>query len=132
MGAFRVEITPQPAVAGVQSVLDTTSSERLAKVSERLAKAEMRSADGLVTAVLTLGRQLPNILVALLTPAALVALTMGLWRVSADLAWAGAFPITGGFFSHWQVWIGLSVALKMLSSTLLAWDHRTRKISAEN
>jgi hypothetical protein len=125
MGAFRVEITPQPAVAGVQSVLDTTSSERLAKVETRLA-------GGLVIAVLTLGRQLPNILVALLTPAALVALTMGLWRVSADLAWAGAFPITGGFFSHWQVWIGLSVALKMLSSTLLAWDHRTRKISAEN
>jgi len=80
----------------------------------------------------SLGRQLPDILVALLTPAALVALAMGLWRVSADLDWASAFPITAGFFSHWQVWIALSVALKILSSSLLAWDGRTRKTSEEN
>ena len=81
---------------------------------------------------LALGRQLPSILVALLTPAALVALVMGLWRVCADLDWAGAFPITTGFFSHWQVWIALSIALKMLSSSLLAWESRTHKIPEEN
>ena len=110
MGAFTVETTPRPAVAGVKPVVPRA----------------------LVTSTLALARQLPNILVALLTPAALVALAMGLWRVSADLDWAGAFPITTGFFSHWQVWIGLSAALKMLSSALLAWDARTRKISEQN
>jgi hypothetical protein len=68
----------------------------------------------------------------LLTPAALVAFVMGLWRVSVDLDWASAFPIASGFFSHWQVWIALSIALKILSSSLLAWDGRTRKISEEN
>jgi hypothetical protein len=67
-----------------------------------------------------------------LTPSALVALAMGLWRVSADLDWASAFPIASGFFSHWQVWIALSVALKIVSSALLAWDDRTRKITEEN
>jgi hypothetical protein len=123
MGAFRVQITPRPAVAGVQSVLDTTSSQ---------GPAKLEMASGLATTTLALGRQLPNILVALLTPAALVALAMGLWRVSADLDWAGAFPIPGGFFSHWQVWIALSVGLKMLSSALLAWDSRTPKIPEEN
>jgi hypothetical protein len=92
----------------------------------------MRLANALATPTLALGRQLPNIVVALLTPAALVALAMGLWRVGADLNWAGAFPITGGFFSHWQVWIALSIGLKMLSSALLAWDARTRKISEQN
>jgi len=79
-----------------------------------------------------LGRQLPSILVALLTPASLVVLAMGLWRVCADLDWAGAFPITSGLFSHWQVWIALSIGLKILSSSLLAWDSRIHKISEEN
>jgi len=116
MGAFRVAITPRPAVAAVQPV----------------SKLEMWSAGRFTAIALELGRQLPNIFVALLTPAALVALAMGLWRVSEDLDWAGAFPITSGFFSHWQVWIALSVALKILSSGLLAWDGRTRKISEQN
>ncbi len=125
MGAFRVEITPRPAVADVRSVLSRASSERAANLR---ALFEGR----LAASALTLGRQLPNIFVALLTPAALVALAMGLWRVSADLDWAGAFPISSGFFSHWQVWIALAAGLKMLSSSLLAWDLRTRKISEEN
>jgi hypothetical protein len=125
MGAFTVETTPRPVVAGVQPLVPSTASQSAAKL-------EMRLAGALATPTLALARQLPNILVALLTPAALVALAMGLWRVSTDLDWAGAFPIATGFFSHWQVWIGLSVALRMLSSALLAWDARTRKISEQN
>lgn len=125
MGAFRVEMTPRPAVAGVHSGAGRTSSDGAAKLETRFAGA-------VAPRIVALGQQLPNILVALLTPAALVALAMGLWRVGADLDWAGVFPIAGGFFSHWQVWIGLSVALKMLSSALLAWDARARKISEEN
>ena len=77
-------------------------------------------------------RQLANVLVALLTPAAVLALVMGLWRVGTDLGWADAFLITGGFFSHWQVWIALSIGLKMLSSTLIAWGSRSSKFSEEN
>lgn len=77
-------------------------------------------------------RQLANVLVALLTPAALVALVLGIWRVCTDLGWAGAFLISGGFFSHWQVWIALSIGLKMLSSTLIAWGSRVAKFSEEN
>ena len=77
-------------------------------------------------------QQLPNILVALLTPAAGVALVLGLWRVSADVGWTDAFVISGGFFSHWQVWIALSIALKLLSSTLLAWAGRFSKIPTED
>jgi hypothetical protein len=92
----------------------------------------MRLPGALTAPTLALGRQLPNIVVALLTPSALAALAMGLWRVSADLDWAGAFPITAGFFSHWQVWIALSIALKILSSGLLAWESRTHKIPEEN
>jgi hypothetical protein len=129
MGAFRVEITPQPAVAGVQSVVGATSSKRAGKSQVRLAGS---LATALPANIVSLVGQWPDILVALLTPAALVALAMGLWRVGTDLDWASAFPIASGFFSHWQVWIALSIALKILSSGLLAWDGRTRKISEEN
>jgi hypothetical protein len=125
MGAFRIEIAQRPAVAGVQA-----PSGRLNSAST--GKPEIRLAIDVLTKALTLGRQLPSILVALLTPAALVALAMGLWRVGADLEWAGAFPIAAGFFSHWQVWIALSIALKMVSSSLLAWESRSRKIPDEN
>jgi hypothetical protein len=115
MGAFRVEVTSRPAVVDVQSVLKTPA------VAGYFA--------GYFENTLRLFQQLPSILVALLTPASLAVLAMGLWRVSTDLDWAGAFPITSGFFSHWQVWIASSIALKMLSSSLLAWDRRTRKVS---
>jgi hypothetical protein len=75
---------------------------------------------------------LANILVALLTPSAVVALVMALWRICADLGWAGAFLIADGFFSHWQVWFALSIGLKAISATLIAWDARTGKFSEEN
>ena len=125
MGAFRIDMTQRPAVAGVQSTLSATNSAASSKL-------EVRFAANLFAEALMLGRQLPKILVALLTPAALVALAMGLWRLGTDLDWAGAFPISAGIFSHWQVWIALSIALKMLSSSLLAWETRSRKLPDEN
>jgi hypothetical protein len=112
--------------------VDTRRVAAAAIPSKGAPKLELHLANALATPALALHRQLPNIVVALLTPAALVALAMGLWRLSADLDWAGAFPIALGFFSHWQVWIALSIGLKMLSAALLAWDGRTRKISEEN
>jgi hypothetical protein len=129
MAPFKVELTPQPAVARARSGGAATTSETTLK-----SQFWFESATALVTpgyGVKTVG-QLANILVALLTPAAVVAFVMGMWRVCADLGWAGAFLISGGFFSHWQVWIALSIGLKMLSSTLIAWGSRTSKFSEEN
>ncbi len=124
MGAFRVGINERPAA--------TIESAAVRRISEGAAKLSPRLPSELAATLLTLGRQLPNILVALLTPASLVAFVMGLWRISIDLDWASEFPIAAGFFSHWQVWIALAIGLKMLSSSLLAWERRTRKIPEEN
>ena len=55
---------------------------------------------------------------ALLTPAALMATALGLWRVAADLNWTGAFAISSGFFSHWQVWIAGGGLLQLASHLL--------------
>jgi hypothetical protein len=124
MGAFRLGITERTAGS-----IDNVGVKR---IFGGVGQLHLRFPGDLAPSLLTLGRQLPNILVALLTPAAMVAFVMGLWRVSMDLDWAGAFPIASGFFSHWQVWIALAIGLKMLSSSLLAWERRTHKIPEEN
>jgi hypothetical protein len=64
--------------------------------------------------------QAADVLVALVTPSAVVASVMGLWRLTADLGWTESFPISAGFFSHWLVWIALAIGLKFGASTLAA------------
>ena len=64
--------------------------------------------------------QAADVLVALVTPSALVASVMGLWRLTADLGWTESFPISAGFFSHWIVWIALAIGLKFGASALAA------------
>jgi hypothetical protein len=129
MAPLKVEFTPQHAGDQAGSVITATTSASTMKLQVWFEHAVSPLAR--TFGIQTLG-QLANVLVALLTPAAVVALVMGIWRVSADLGWAGAFLIAGGFFSHWQVWIALSISLKMLSSTLIAWGSRTSKFSEEN
>jgi hypothetical protein len=73
-----------------------------------------------------------NVLPALLSPAAVVALVLGLWRVSADLGWTEEFLIANGFFSHWQVWIALAIVLQVAAASLAAKINSHAKISEEN
>lgn len=124
MAGFKIELAPQPAAAAPSGLVTNTSEHTL--------KSQFRFAALLAPVGIIFSRQLANTLIALLTPAAVVAFVLGLWRVCADLGWAGAFLIADGFFSHWQVWIALSIALKMLSSTLIAWGSRSGKFSEEN
>jgi hypothetical protein len=57
-------------------------------------------------------------LASLLTPAAVTACVLALWRLSADFKATGAFPITSGLFSHWQVWLAGAAALQIASILL--------------
>ncbi|SRR5579871_137011 len=59
-------------------------------------------------------------LAALLTPAAVMAFVLAFWRLAADLKATGAFPISEGLFSHWQVWL---VAAAMLQSCALGLNR---------
>jgi hypothetical protein len=47
---------------------------------------------------------------ALVTPISLMAYALGFWRLASDMGMAGAF-VFDGLFSHWQIWIGLALAL---------------------
>lgn len=55
---------------------------------------------------------------SLLTPAALMACMLGLWRLTADLNATGQFPISSGIFSHWQVWLALAGSLQFFATVL--------------
>lgn len=53
---------------------------------------------------------------SLLAPSALMAFTIGIWSLAANLHWAGDFFVSSGLFSHWEPW--LSAAALMI---LFAW-----------
>ncbi len=55
---------------------------------------------------------------ALLTPFSVLAFALGGWRLAEDLQWASRFVIPSGPFSHWQVWITLSVFLQTTAALL--------------
>ena len=57
-------------------------------------------------------------LAALLTPAAVMAIVLAFWRLSADLRATGEFPISVGLFSHWQVWLAGAAILEFLAIIL--------------
>ena len=55
---------------------------------------------------------------ALLTPIAVMAIVLAMWRLSADLRAAVLFPISAGIFSHWQVWLTGAAILEFLAMIL--------------
>jgi hypothetical protein len=55
---------------------------------------------------------------ALVTPATLLAFLLAFWRMSADLGFTSAFPITTGLLSHWQVWLGIALCAQFVTTTL--------------
>ncbi len=50
---------------------------------------------------------------ALLWPAVLMAYSLTLWALAAQVRLAGDFAIPGGIFSHWQVWAAAAVFLHL-------------------
>lgn len=63
---------------------------------------------------------------ALLTPAAVMAGILGVWRICADIGLTGPFAITSGLFSHWQVWLGVAAVLQVLSLALGRYGLKRR------
>jgi hypothetical protein len=54
--------------------------------------------------------------VAVFLPAfAFMEAALGVWRLGADLGWAGAFFINRGLLSHWQVWFALAAFTQVSS-----------------
>jgi hypothetical protein len=63
-------------------------------------------------------RRIALAIAALLTPAALTACALALWRLAADVHMAGPFAISYGLFSHWQVWFALAIVIQLIAILL--------------
>jgi hypothetical protein len=57
-------------------------------------------------------------LAALLDPAAVMALALGLWGIAAELKWVGNFAIPSGFFSYWETWMAAAAGLEFCAVAL--------------
>lgn len=49
-----------------------------------------------------------SVVASFLTPFAVMETALGLWRLGADLGWAGPFFVENGVLSRWQVWFALA------------------------
>jgi len=47
-----------------------------------------------------------------LTPGAVMAAALGIWRLAEDPHWASDFAIRNGILSHWQVWFAFAAILQ--------------------
>ena len=65
----------------------------------------------------------------LLTPAAVLAAILAMWRLAADLKWTSSFAIPTGLFSHWQVWLGCAVFLQLCSRALNRYGRSEEAVS---
>ena len=101
---MRIGEIVQPAWSRTAATLAETTTGFAAKLHPVIGRAVAISQD------------LTAFLAALLSPAALISLALGIWRLGADLGWTDEFVISNGLFSHWQVWIVLAIALQTLSS----------------
>jgi hypothetical protein len=49
---------------------------------------------------------------SVLTLVSISCASLALWRIGTDLEWAGDFVFPNGFLSHWQVWMGVAIAVQ--------------------
>ena len=68
-------------------------------------------------------RQATLVAATLMTPVAVMAWVLAAWRLLADLEIAGAFAISKGLFSHWQVWIAVALAVQFAA----VWLQRSAR-----
>ncbi len=50
-----------------------------------------------------------SVMAVFLPAFAFMEAVLGVWRLCADLGWAGAFFVNAGILSHWQVWLALAL-----------------------
>jgi hypothetical protein len=74
-------------------------------------------------------RRIALAIAALLTPGALAALVLAIWRLGADLNLTGSFAIPSGLFSHWQVWMGAAILLQVCALALNRYGRGTSSSS---
>ena len=62
-----------------------------------------------------------SMLTVVLTPLAVLAGALGVWRLAADPGWTTHFFIARGLLSHSQVWFTVAIVVRASSQGLKRW-----------
>jgi hypothetical protein len=62
-----------------------------------------------------------SMLAVMLTPLAVLAAALGVWRIAADPGWTSHFFIARGLLSHCQVWFTMVIVVRASSQGLNRW-----------
>ena len=73
-------------------------------------------------------RRLAMAFASLLTPAAVMAAALGIWRLAEDPHWASDFAIRQGLFSHWQIWFAFAALLQTAAYFLNRYGRAADKV----
>lgn len=57
------------------------------------------------------------------TPLSVAASVFAFWRLGSDIDESVRFAISGGLFSHWQVWLAMAVLLQIVGSMLARYGR---------
>lgn len=53
------------------------------------------------------------------------------WRLTWDLGWTSSFVIADGIFSHWQVWMALTILFTAVAVRLIRYGRPRPTIAAD-
>lgn len=76
--------------------------------------------------------RIATVAASLMTLMAISLVSLGLWRIGADLEWAGAFVISQGLLSHWQVWLAAAAVLQYAAWRLKKYAKAARALELES
>jgi hypothetical protein len=76
-------------------------------------------------------QRLAFVAAALLSPAALVGLAVAVWSLTADMNITRRFAISTGFFSHWQSWLAMAVAVQLCARMLNKYSRASRRKTSD-
>jgi hypothetical protein len=68
---------------------------------------------------------------SLMSPLAVMAGVLGVWRIAADIGIAREFAISDGLFSHWQIWMMLAVLIQLAAVVLSKYGAQAQTEYAE-
>lgn len=66
-----------------------------------------------------------------LTPVAVLAGALGVWRFGADPGWTNRFFIADGLLSHWQAWFAVAICVYASGRGLNRWHVRFAQFASE-
>ncbi len=88
------------------SALRTRVTRRSMQIRKAISRSQFAMQDGIVQPSVLFAASMCGLV---LTPVAVLAAVLGLWRFGADVGWTSHFFIAGGLFSRYQFWIAAAI-----------------------